>query len=1148
MSARDVHSRGDDGDDDGDDGDGDGAYGRHHASRHHHSHVARHRHQHHHMHPSGAAAPTTPVGLADAKMSTRAVPLSEPKVTSAMTSAEAETKAHISDIIRQSKSRWLKNTEVCDVLLNYPVYEFGLSLDAPYAPSAGTLFLIDRKTVRFFRKDGHNWQKKKDGKTVRETHEKLKVGTVELLNCYYTHCEDDPRFQRRCYWLLNSDEGAVLVHYLKVRAPGGKSGGGSEGRSAQNSGGSSGKQRVDATSGAPVHVASGSGARRRGTTMKRESGSRRDPAATHHALQSFFGGSFGADEDSRSHVNDLLSRDDVDFAQLFGDDVFGDYDSQQLYAAGHHQNEVSTSMARAPSLSLGSLMRDFHDEDTGMSNERSNEGLNSHDDSIQEGDVSPVSLEELERRIQRIRASLQGLSTDTYAKDAQNIEKQITDLERSARRRATAQPSASFEDNDKDAHSGQRDTWITTTATTGEDSLNDCDEPVTSAPAHRRTVERRIPATLTGVHVLWSIMDFSPSWDDIKGGAKVIITGEPQVEFDGDVSLCVIFGNTAVPAERLAPNVIRCTAPAHSPGVVSMYITVADGNRHPISEICSFEYIDSSVGRSQNRRGGSKVVDEEMSDRDFQCRLIQLLTTMGSERSSSAETEQPSGSGDGADTRKNANPYDFMSQSMMHMNALSALRAAASMHADPFNLSVISDEDLKLLFENMMQARLKSVIVHENRRTKSRLALPQAAIAISQVEEVVKTGLVPDDSLVELVVERTYEAQEQLMNLALAPSAYRRKDHSGLTMFHCCAALGIDWAIKAMCATGIDLNHLDNSRRSALHWAVARGHETVVATLLNAGAKSRILAQWLDKTFTPADLAVACGHMGIAAYISEANLTSALSNIELRSKGVRLPISKLGSKHIFRDNSRDSGSGFQVKRTTLPSDDSGSDDADADDPMALLRPRRQHATTRALASPSSRHRPKKTNKTNADASNLELPYDSETEALSVIKRAEFAKKKLYSVMRDFKTDQVYMDAELSTHIAQLGKRRTRQQRQFNMPAEQMQDVMDRLLKPAEDIVHAAGPERRPAVRARRVTTKPKATVLNSKYGDTTESTEIFMSDENEEDIQHDVARIQEVAQSAHARAQYLRLRRIANQLQVELHALSTGIGAEYDED
>jgi CG-1 domain len=37
------------------------------------------------------------------------------------------------------------------------------------------VFLFDRRAVRFFRKDGHSWRKKADGKTVRETHEKLKV-------------------------------------------------------------------------------------------------------------------------------------------------------------------------------------------------------------------------------------------------------------------------------------------------------------------------------------------------------------------------------------------------------------------------------------------------------------------------------------------------------------------------------------------------------------------------------------------------------------------------------------------------------------------------------------------------------------------------------------------------------------------------------------------------------------------------------------------------------------------------------------------------------------------------------------------------------------------------------------------------------------
>lgn len=29
--------------------------------------------------------------------------------------------------------------------------------------------------MRHFRKDGHNWRKTKDGKTVKENHEKLKV-------------------------------------------------------------------------------------------------------------------------------------------------------------------------------------------------------------------------------------------------------------------------------------------------------------------------------------------------------------------------------------------------------------------------------------------------------------------------------------------------------------------------------------------------------------------------------------------------------------------------------------------------------------------------------------------------------------------------------------------------------------------------------------------------------------------------------------------------------------------------------------------------------------------------------------------------------------------------------------------------------------
>lgn len=84
--------------------------------------------------------------------------------------------------------------------------------------------------LRYFRKDGHNWRKKRDGKTVKEAHERLKVinktfllfvifgrflllislayeyhvqaGSVDVLHCYYAHGQDNENFQRRSYWML----------------------------------------------------------------------------------------------------------------------------------------------------------------------------------------------------------------------------------------------------------------------------------------------------------------------------------------------------------------------------------------------------------------------------------------------------------------------------------------------------------------------------------------------------------------------------------------------------------------------------------------------------------------------------------------------------------------------------------------------------------------------------------------------------------------------------------------------------------------------------------------------------------------------------------------------------------------------------------
>ncbi|KAJ7520850.1 hypothetical protein O6H91_19G025600 [Diphasiastrum complanatum] len=128
-----------------------------------------------------------------------------------------EQEIDLRHIIHQAHVRWLRPPEIWEILRNYQKYDLKLSPVPPSKPPSGALFLFDRNVLRYFRKDGHNWRKKKDGKTVREAHERLKVGSVDVLHCYYAHGEDNPNFQRRSYWMLEGAyEHIVLVHYLEV--------------------------------------------------------------------------------------------------------------------------------------------------------------------------------------------------------------------------------------------------------------------------------------------------------------------------------------------------------------------------------------------------------------------------------------------------------------------------------------------------------------------------------------------------------------------------------------------------------------------------------------------------------------------------------------------------------------------------------------------------------------------------------------------------------------------------------------------------------------------------------------------------------------------------------------------------------------------
>ncbi|KAK6913620.1 CG-1 DNA-binding domain [Dillenia turbinata] len=122
----------------------------------------------------------------------------------------------LEQILQEARHRWLRPSEICQILRNYQ--KFVLTPEPPVRPPAGSLLLFDRKALRYFRKDGHRWRKKKDGKTIKEAHEKLKAGSVDVLHCYYAHGEENENFQRRSYWMLDGQlEHIVLVHYREVK-------------------------------------------------------------------------------------------------------------------------------------------------------------------------------------------------------------------------------------------------------------------------------------------------------------------------------------------------------------------------------------------------------------------------------------------------------------------------------------------------------------------------------------------------------------------------------------------------------------------------------------------------------------------------------------------------------------------------------------------------------------------------------------------------------------------------------------------------------------------------------------------------------------------------------------------------------------------
>ncbi|PON64836.1 Notch [Parasponia andersonii] len=548
----------------------------------------------------------------------------------------------LEQILQEAQHRWLRPTEICEILRNH--HKFQLTPDPPLTPPAGSLFLFDRKALRYFRKDGHRWRKKKDGKTVKEAHEKLKAGSVDVLHCYYAHGEENDNFQRRSYWMLDGQlEHIVLVHYREVKE-GYKSGvsrllptprplvESPQNSFAQANSPASTVQTSFATNPNRVEW--------NGQTLSSEfedvdSGD--NPGAT--LMQPALG--------SISHNSSLLSHSDAGFTELSRNPPGSWYPGLKLYhAAG--------SSVWAPT-----------------------HGSTRHEESTrgQKCDVEePGGADFITHKLTDARLDVDGKVSDIFALSDRLITDmgiQVTplaskrDIEVTQERNlnsvgppfhccsdphmvATFASKVEKKSEDKDValpnhESGELKKLDSFGRWMDKEIGVDCDDSLmasdsgnywnaidaenddkeVSSLSHHMQLEIDSLGPSLSQEQLFSICDFSPDWTYSGVETKVLIAGRflGSQKHSDEIKWGCMFGEIEVPAEVVMDNVIRCKTPLHASGRVPFYVTCS--NRLACSEVREFEYRVKPQGIAVN-----STPEDELR---LRIRLGKLLS-LGSER------------------------------------------------------------------------------------------------------------------------------------------------------------------------------------------------------------------------------------------------------------------------------------------------------------------------------------------------------------------------------------------------------------------------------------------------------------------------------------------------------------------------------------
>ncbi|KAL7599423.1 calmodulin-binding transcription activator 3 [Lactuca sativa] len=774
----------------------------------------------------------------------------------------------IDQILLEAQHRWLRPAEICEILRNYT--KFRIASEPGNRPPNGSLFLFDRKVLRYFRKDGHNWRKKKDGKTVKEAHERLKAGSIDVLHCYYAHGEDNENFQRRSYWLLEEElSNIVLVHYREVKGSRTNTNRVREvGEATPNS-----LESEENISSSEVDSSVSSKFRTFNYPVASQTTENSTQASEYEDAESAYS------HQSTSRYGSILNlqpkTDDQLSMPYYPAPPSNDYDAKfqvnpdmsfvSLMQGGKIDNNPDAGFTYKPqkNLDMPAWDNDFEGyQSTHLSTQPYNPNILTHGNEMPrqimpdgsnkmqefrgnpgwqlDGPYNVPSRFQEELSYAEIFKAFE--SNDTIDHNNPlitqiNMESHVTNEDggRHLQPNLESNPNPSVDEKPGSLKSpflegfkkegikklDSFDRWMSkelgdvkesqTQSTSGTyweavESENGVDDSIISPQVHLDTY---VLGPSLSQDQLFSIIDFSPNWAYAGSEIKVLVTGRflrSQQELQHCEWACM-FGELEVPAEVVADGVLRCYTPGHKSGRVHFYVTCS--NRVACSEVREFEF-KVNENLSQDMDGVQDINADNSNGTLLHMRFVKLLSL-------------------GPETARNS------ARSVVDpelLNQLSRLIQEDDREWEQYP----SEKAQNQLLERLLKEKLYAWLIHK-----------------------VGEG-------------------------GKGPSVL---DEGGQGVLHFAAALGYDWAIPATVAAGVSINFRDVNGWTALHWAASCGRERTVAFLISEGALAGALTD-PSPTYpsgrTPADLASANGDKGIAGYCAEAALSTHLEQLKLKDR------------------------------------------------------------------------------------------------------------------------------------------------------------------------------------------------------------------------------------------------------------------------